>query len=46
LRIFFAACASTDGGDLDHEKEEEAILRMVDRLGQKGSSQNLFQIVR
>ena len=33
LRILFTACAPTDQAGLDYEREEEAILRIADRLG-------------
>ncbi|MBM4050731.1 MAG: hypothetical protein FJ279_37005, partial [Planctomycetes bacterium] len=35
LRILFTACAPTQLAGLDYEKEEEAILRIADRLGDK-----------
>jgi len=35
LRILFCACAPTDLRGLDYEKEEEAILRIADKLGGK-----------
>jgi hypothetical protein len=35
LRILFTACAPTDIKGLDYEKEEEAMLRIADRLGEK-----------
>ena len=35
LRILFTACAPTDLDGLDYEKEEEAILRIADKLGRR-----------
>jgi hypothetical protein len=35
LRILFTACAPTDLAGLDYEKEEEAILRIADKLGSR-----------